>query len=69
MYSREEVRRLLKETEDEEILAQHTKAQLEQMHGAVYGHIGHPSGWRKQDILRSLRKYFASIERAQCLKP
>ena len=70
MYTKESIRALLNEQDDDdEIISSHTKAMLSRMYEAVYGNIGYPSGWREQDILRALRRYFAGIERAQRLEP
>lgn len=69
MYSKDDVRKLLETADDEEILSTHSRATLSQMYDVVFGLYGAPSGWRKQDILRAIRRYFAGIERAQRLKP
>ena len=69
MYTKDSIRTLLSTTEDDQILRDNTKASLSRMYEEVYGRIGYPSGWRKQDIIRAMRKYFAGIERAQRLKP
>lgn len=69
MYSKESVKALLNSTDDDIILGANTKASLSEMYEAVYGPIGYPSGWCKQDILRALRKYFAGIDRALRMKP
>lgn len=67
MFTEEDVRVLLENSTDQEILASNTKATLSEMYMAVYGCVCFPSSWRKQDILQSLREYFANAVRTQDL--
>lgn len=62
------VQQLISLRERDDILESYTRSDLFDMHVVVYG-FGCPTGWRKTDILRSIEKYFAGIERAQHLKP
>lgn len=68
MYTKNDVKKLLQTQDHDTIRDNNTRAELCCMHMAVYG-SGCPGGWRKEDILRSIEKYFAAIERAQRLKP
>ena len=65
MYTVESVSALLKNTSDEELITNNTKAMLSRMYEAIYGPIGYPSFWRKQDLITAMREYCANMDRAQ----
>lgn len=69
MFTKGFVYRVLCTESDDDILACYTRYELILMYEAVYDGVGYPGAWRKQDILRALRRYFAGIERARRMKP
>ena len=67
MYTEDDIRSLLAASSDDEILASNTKTSLSEMYQSIFGSICYPSSWRKQDILRTLREYFANVTRTEDL--
>ena len=50
-------------------LTECNKVMLEEIYHTIYGSIDLPASWGKQDILHSVRKYFAGIDRALRMEP
>ena len=70
VFTKEKVKTILESESDEVIAVRYSRTQLCAMYCVVYGSgCAIPRYWRKCDILRYLRKYFATVARAIALEP